>query len=566
MGEPPIETRRSRLIARIGRLSPIALATIGLVILSSVGAGGYYAYRTYDFIEHDNDFCVSCHLMQEPHERFAQSAHRGLGCKACHRPTPTQRSSMALTQFLENPDSLGIHAEVPNEVCAECHIQGDPTRWASIAASAGHRIHLESDDPVLDGLRCVECHSTGVHEFAPVDRTCAQSGCHTESGIQLGAMSQLTVHCVACHAFQAQAPGDVGTEAFAEALAPDRDTCLSCHEMRILVQLPEPDPHEGACSACHNPHQQTTPAEAVLSCATSACHEPGTLDDLSPFHAGLDTDVIADCIYCHVAHDFSLDGSDCTACHQRILEDDPTVQPRSTADSIAPSAGVVGPGPGLRATRAALAVHVADAGFPSWNAPTQERPSFQHSRHADLACTACHTTEERHGALTVTAVQDCRSCHHVAPASDDCTTCHVESNATADPYRMVRRVDFTVRPAAERTLPFDHEVHGGEACATCHVEGLALSAAAVDCASCHADHHDPSRSCRSCHAQAPTSAHPVAQAHVTCAGAGCHTDGPFTAPPRTREVCLGCHQDQVGHRPEQPNCAECHALPSTGVG
>ena len=49
------------------------------------------------------------------------------------------RSQMALTQILQNPDELSVHAEVPNEKCADCHVEGDPEKWAIVAASAGHR-------------------------------------------------------------------------------------------------------------------------------------------------------------------------------------------------------------------------------------------------------------------------------------------------------------------------------------------------------------------------------------------------------------------------------------------
>ena len=71
---------------------------------------------------------------------------------------------------------ISVHADVPNRTCAECHIEGDPERWRVIANSVGHRVHLESSE--LDGLQCVECHATSIHEFAPIDQTCAQSGCH----------------------------------------------------------------------------------------------------------------------------------------------------------------------------------------------------------------------------------------------------------------------------------------------------------------------------------------------------------------------------------------------------
>ncbi|HEY0672788.1 MAG TPA: NapC/NirT family cytochrome c, partial [Longimicrobiales bacterium] len=52
-----------------------------VMLIASLGM-----YRVYDYVQHDNDFCTGCHLMQDPFARFERSAHRGLGCKACHRP------------------------------------------------------------------------------------------------------------------------------------------------------------------------------------------------------------------------------------------------------------------------------------------------------------------------------------------------------------------------------------------------------------------------------------------------------------------------------------------------
>ena len=277
-----------------GRLESLplpALMLVGVLVLVGTGVAGYYAYETYDYIEHDNEFCFSCHLMQQPYELFAQSAHRGLGCKACHQPNLLERSQMGATAVIFDPDEVSAHAAVPNDLCADCHINGDPDKWLLVAQSAGHRVHLESEDPSLDGLQCVECHASSLHEFAAVDRTCAQSGCHTDSAIQLGAMSDLTIHCAACHGFSA--PVETAEEGLA-ALAPDESTCLSCHAMRVLVELPNPDPHEASCASCHNPHEQQTPEEAVASCATADCHsEPVSI---TAFHEGLEPAVLQDCL------------------------------------------------------------------------------------------------------------------------------------------------------------------------------------------------------------------------------------------------------------------------------
>jgi nitrate/TMAO reductase-like tetraheme cytochrome c subunit len=498
-----------------GALSPAVLALVGAIILLAVGGGGYYAYQTYDYVQHDNNFCVSCHLMEEPFELFAESAHQGLGCKACHRPNMFERSAMGLTQVVDSPEEISVHAAVPNEICAECHIEGDPEKWRLIANSVGHQVHLESEDPDLQGLQCVECHSSSLHEFAPIDRTCAQSGCHEDKSVQLGEMSDLTIHCAACHNFVApvQEAGLLGN-ALDAAILPNYEDCLSCHVMRTLAQMPEPDPHQGTCAACHNPHEQSDPSEAADSCATAGCHDDPL--DLTPFHRGLDAD--ADCLECHQAHDFALDAADCAGCHE--------------AEGREPAPRVGG----------AL--------------------DFAHDEHTVVECASCHVSDESHGAATVTAVADCQSCHHTVPVSRDCARCHEAADAPVSTHRWTQEIHLDVGvDESSRTFVFPHASHNDSDCASCHSEGLELEPSPeLDCQSCHEDHHTPVSDCAACHKVAPVSAHPPEEAHVTCSGAGCHETVPFEGVPRTRPFCLGCHQDLTDHEPDRP-CAECHTLP-----
>jgi nitrate/TMAO reductase-like tetraheme cytochrome c subunit len=306
---------RTRARDRLEKLSPSVLGLVGVGVLSFVGAMGYYAYETYDYVQHDNEFCVSCHLMVDPSERFAQSTHQELGCKACHKPSLIERSTMGLTQLVRMPTKLGVHAEVPNETCAECHIDGDPETWSQIAKSAGHEVHLGSEDRTLQGLQCVECHSRSVHVFTTTDETCGQSGCHEDRELRLGGMRDLTVHCVVCHGFSAE----ISEASEGDVLAPNRDTCLTCHEMQALMDLPDPDPHGGACADCHNAHVDTTPHEAVTSCVSNGCHSE--LDVSTHFHEEVEQTILEDCTSCHTAHDFHIDGSDCLACHEDILRE-----------------------------------------------------------------------------------------------------------------------------------------------------------------------------------------------------------------------------------------------------
>lgn len=193
----------------------------------------------------------------------------------------------------------------------------------------------------------------------------------------------------------------------------------------------------------------------------------------------------------------------------------------------------------------------------------QARPPFTHANHETVDCVTCHTGTDGHGSLSVTTVQDCRSCHHTEPQSTSCARCHAAADAPDASFSVVRAVEFSVGTRdPERELTFPHGEHAPIDCARCHTQGSALAVAAdLDCASCHQDHHTAESNCASCHVAAPVSAHPPSEAHVTCSGAACHQRVPFESVPRTRAFCLGCHQDQREH--EAPTaCAACHTLPA----
>lgn len=556
----------SAIAERVRRLPTGIQVGLGVAVVAALGVGSVFLYQTYEYVEHDNQFCLQCHLMRDPFERFARSGHRDLGCKACHRPGILERSQMGLAQVIERPDEIRVHAHVPNEVCAECHIEGDPERWRHIASTAGHRIHLESTDPVLRGFQCVECHSTGVHEFAPTDRTCGQAGCHEATTIQLGRMADITIHCATCHEFTAPVPETALPAEVATSLRPQAAECMSCHQMRLLLtDFPADEPHDAACGACHNPHTQETPAQAVQTCGTAGCHERPA--DATPFHRGLRVGVLEDCLACHVAHEFRIPhgGTECLACHSDIYQDAPPRRPGAGARLPAAE-------PDTSLIRLAMARHSPVPQTPL-QAPPRQQPGtltrdtlgFWHGQHRGVECTACHSVRDRHGAVTVTSFRECRSCHHTEPVATPCTQCHERSAVAGLTVRVSRIMDIRIgdlnRP--RRTLPFDHGQHTRYECQQCHSEGLALSAARLNCATCHQEHHQPDVSCMSCHPSPTAGAHDL-DAHLGCAG--CHETAPAAvrAVPRTRDFCLVCHQDLVEHRPGR-NCVTCHALPA-GAG
>ena len=524
---------------------------MAVALLVGLGAAAFYGYRMYDYVQHDNDFCLGCHLMVDPYERFAQSEHRGLGCKACHQPTMAVRTKMALTQIIQNPDELRTHAEVPNERCEECHVKGNPEEWTLIANSAGHRVHFESDNKALEGLKCVECHSTSVHEFAATDKTCSQGGCHENVSIQLGRMGQLTMHCAVCHEFNRPVPQTVRGDSLEGALRPQKEECLSCHAMRQLVadQFNGDDPHNATCGACHNPHEQRTPREAQNTCASSGCH--ARPDTITPMHVGLSAAVRQNCVGCHVAHKFKVVGNQCLDCHRDIF-DEP------------------GPGTGTQ-TRAEGSggsfirfVHVTQQ--PQQQERTGPRlggEPFSHRRHRNVQCESCHSSKESHGAITVRSAADCQSCHHGnQQVAGTCTNCHEQSQFRDRRFAVTQRFNLSVGQPRQKTrgISFTHTQHMQIECAQCHKDSVTRAADAVQCNACHQDHHKPTESCMACHPTPRQGAH-NRDVHVGCSGSGCHSELPVAGVPRTRPFCLACHQDMVNHQP-QGNCADCHRLPA----
>ena len=558
----------------LGGLSAAGLAALLVVTGGTVAAGGVFAYRTYDYVQHDNDFCLSCHLMVEPYELFAESAHRDLGCKACHQPTMMVRSQMALTQIIENPDSLETHAEVGNDKCAHCHIEGDPEKWETIANSAGHRVHLESEDPDLQGLQCVECHSSSLHQFTATDETCAQSGCHTDIRVQLGRMGDFTIHCAACHGFSAPLPDTASVQTALAALAPTNNECLSCHVMRTLVDMPADEPHGQVCSTCHNPHTQTTPAAAVETCATGSCHTDPT--ELTAFHRGLDHPIVENCTACHSAHDWNVVGSDCLSCHVDIYETDAAPPPASSGIVASAHPPMGSPTADSRviarlASRdLSAAVPMPPPGSLRHAVRVQEAPGtgpdlvFRHANHRGVECTSCHVSEEEHGRITVTGINDCRSCHHDDPVAQDCRNCHAPSAMAQPTLEVAWPMEFSTGRERATEVDFAHERHADLECSTCHEEGLTRPADVAACNTCHTEHHTTEATCVSCHAAPPATAHRI-DAHLTCSGSGCHSDLPFEGVPRQRAACLSCHQDLQDHQPEG-ECIECHTLPPARSG
>ena len=536
--------RRQRIrgwVTTRSRGGKIALATAaGIVLLTAASVGAV----SWNYMQHDNGFCSGCHVMAPAFGRFQTSEHKDLSCHDCHQQSLFASARQLYLWVLDRPEEIGPHAKVPTERCAECHIQEQPDSvWKRISATAGHRLHLESDSASLRDVQCVTCHGLTVHQFVPADSTCGQSSCHQDTEIRLAGMrDQTDLHCTLCHEFTAPVSEQTGLDTSRALLVPRELECLGCHEMRQRLADfdPEAEPHGAICGKCHNPHEQETPAAAFETCATSGCH--ARPDTITPFHRGLRAGVLQDCASCHKAHTWHVESNQCLTCHRGILEDRPQTRARASADL-----------PPRAETNVVMRLAQATQQAP---APRQATLDISHRQHREVQCTACHRSGERHGELTVRTIRDCQSCHHASEQAASCSQCH-QMSELRETVDVSTQFAVSVRREVEtRNVPFRHDWHRDVKCGACHGEPVTL-AVNRDCGSCHSQHHVAEADCRLCHR--PAKAEHTRQAHLGCAGAGCHTMRQPVSLQETRNVCLTCHTDMVNHRRDR-ECANCHEV------
>jgi hypothetical protein len=253
-----------------------------------VVAGGIGGYRLYDWVQHDNSFCRSCHIMETAWTKWEVSEHSKVSCHSCHSVSPVIGGLMVVQYLVQRPERTAAHAAVPDKACEKCHSSNDP-RWRQVAQTAGHKVHAEEQN-----LACQKCHGLRLHVFRPSSELCA--ACHPEhtasqeKAIKIESMRDM--HCLECHNFLRES----------SPLRPTRDTCLVCHQslpVKNDVVFPDNSPMLWDCKECHKPHDSAKPTVDCTSCHADAM-KAGT-------HATT-KDVESKCITCHRPHDWKPRG------------------------------------------------------------------------------------------------------------------------------------------------------------------------------------------------------------------------------------------------------------------
>lgn len=572
--------RRERIMHWMrARSRAIQLATAaGVVVLVALAVTA--GTIGWNYIQHDNGFCTGCHIMGPAYEAFTVSEHSDLQCHDCHQQSIWASSRQLIMWVGERPDEIGSHADIPNSICENCHDTGESETWEHIEATAGHRVHLESDDSDLADVTCLTCHAPDVHQFSPVNATCAQAGCHEDMEVTLGGMAdQTSLHCAVCHEFTVDVAALATQDSAASSLVPNFARCTSCHQMAEMLAdfEPEKEPHGARCGVCHDAHKQTLAGDAAETCAE--CHDDWGSE---PFHVGRDHGNTApDCTLCHVPHSAKVDASDCAGCHARVVGNPEApaavrrrlrrTAPFDTAAALRESrASPPRPTPGPSREHEPLPRSLgtlASAADPNVDLPMLlpvPADSFEHSVHQKLTCVTCHTTSEGHGGLTFQQPRGCQICHHRAPARSECAECHEDAESLPGVTAELTIHPVSDAEAIHRTAEFAHPNHAELACVECHTTPVTLEPIedVATCASCHEQHHAADVTCAGCHtadARVEQAHAPPSPAHEACAA--CHTPSTISAMAPDREFCLACHEDQVEHEPDGA-CTTCHLLES----
>ncbi len=259
------------------------------------------SYFIYDYTQHNPQFCLTCHLMNDAHDTWEVSAMHDLSCHECHIADMATNIHNVVEVLTKDPKVVVKHAEIDNEICEECHASEDP-QWLQVLNTDGHKVHFYGD---VNHVDCIDCHGMELHVFRPPEGGCLE--CHDDSKVH--ASESMDATCVTCHDFLAEGNGFIPEE---------RDDCVVCHQgnAEITMSLTTEAHLDSSCMSCHNPHE--TEAEDCVTChiVNDGLHEVALHTVCTSCHVPhVEADIRETCESCHYDKKDHFAPSDCTSCH-----------------------------------------------------------------------------------------------------------------------------------------------------------------------------------------------------------------------------------------------------------
>jgi hypothetical protein len=490
--------------------------------------------------------CFLCHFKDRP------AGAPIAGCIGCHSSPPRIVSAAGYVvdhaQYVQDRVScLSCHAEVTAGTgmaerarCFNCH--NEPERLAKFEDTVlVHRVHIADHN-----VECTQCHTPIEHRVVSLATTFELdcTSCHSRvhdaqrrlyagtgghgSPESPSRMFLARVSCTGCHGLPTTVRGHERVRLAGEA------SCMSCHGIRYANLLPSWQREmerklarvapvvAGATAALGSaPVRRRAAADSLLRLAQ---------DNVELVRVG------------KAAHNVAY----ADRLLRAALE---LTRDAVRAGQLAYTVPQVNLGPPL-GENACFGCHV---GVERAKVTFQGR-AFNHEPHVlrgGLGCADCHTPLDRHGGTTIT-LAGCDACHHNAVRPMNCARCHAGLGGGAGAPEA---------PIATATGVFSHPVHlqANLACTTCHTPP-AMSARTLVCQTCHNQHHEPERTCSSCHrAESGVLAKHTRSAHNGCGT--CHTATPGLNR-WSRQICTTCHVQQAsGHYATRP-CEACHQIPA----
>lgn len=495
-------------------------------------AAAYAGYRVHDYIENDPTFCTSCHLMQDPFERWSQSGHKDVNCHVCHPSRMINNLKQLYLTATNSRDRVEEKAEVPPETCKECHLSSDD-RWKQIESTVGHKIHA-----IDKGIECLVCHGPGVHQFLPNDEMCKK--CHGELKVAFEKMANN--HCTTCHKFLATGR---------DSLLPRIEDCAECHTRQVGAP-PAIDAGwhpDQPCSMCHPVHDRPDAvADAVeregMAVNCTKCH-----DQVVP----VSHDSCRDCHKPHTAFDPK---KQCVGCHEDRKQAIELPWKHECGDCHRPHT------PGLTSLDTCVDCHndkVKDL---------EEKAPMGHD-----ACERCHTPHERADNKPL-ACSDCHPLHAIemkGNAHKACSDCHNPHRAKEPPNcsKCHEKQLSALAPGKHTDCGGCHKPHKPATaavtqCTTCHTGAKAMPVLKghEKCDGCHKPHAGPEArpmdSCQGCHKEVAAAVALEPEKHRVCND--CHT--PHKPYAQRVKQCAECHPDNKKSLADQPKghqvCQDCH--------
>jgi len=468
------------------------------------------------------------------------NGHATLKCFDCH-VGPAAFAKPKACVDCHGPNHGGLTA------CGDCH---DPRLNWKPKANFDHAAFF----PLVGQhatLECAQCHPTG--NFAAANPACVS--CH---GVRHGGLTA----CASCHTPAGFKPSTFKhSSVFALTGRHAKLACTSCHPKSAYAKaIGSPT----SCSSCHGvKHGGLT---ACGSCHTTAGFVPSTFKHSSVWPLVGKHGALA-CSQCHPQRDFANpigDKDSCTSCHGTEHGGLTACGSCHTPAGFKPSTfkhSSVWPLVGQHGTLACTACHpggvfgeqigskdsctschgVAHGGLTacgSCHTPAGFVPStFRHEtrwpltgKHALLACTSCHPSNQYAQHADKSA---CTNCHGVFHGNQTrCEDCHTTAG-----FNLPK----TITHPAPIVLGASH---ASMSCRVCHLS-LEFNAPTKPCLDCHTAPHVAPTDCVRCH-------QPSVWTDVTKFrhdAIGSHTGIPY------EDACVYCHT--TGNYAVY-TCSRCH--------